>query len=1292
MQIENFTLARSQVLYRMVCGAWLARAVIALGIAAALAGCGGGGAAEQAARTPGVATIGAAGGTVTDDAGAQIVFPKDALPAEITVRIAKDSTGAPLLPQGLAAAGNTYVITPHGGEFAQAVEVRIPAPNVTLQPNQELKLAKAQPGGEWVVLGDSALTGGVLSAQVSSFSFFMPVTVTYLLPIAQREPFGMVGFSLTCGQGPCDQLMESPASPVYTVTTNNGQLPTGCSPGTLALQNNSDAFSPAGPAVSVPLSGGSGALGAIPRGPSSVQLFVLSLRCGFGTGTTWQTTLGLASLNWRVQPQGGRVEVLRAPAQLDVVAGLGANLDVILSGPAFGSQTAGASASFVPPTATNRAIVDWQRSDDSGASWRTIARSYQDEANPNPVSGGFAWQYWGVRHGFTAAAADQGALIRVQACYTPPDLPALPCVTGPATRLNVLQQSALPAIVEAPRSVLVRTGQTASLSATAGGAPTPTLQWQTRAANANGAWANVSSGTGGSTGNYTTAVLGTAGNGTQYRVVATNALGSAESPPVTVSVSDLDVAPAVTTQPASLNVSAGNDAAFAIAARGTEALSYQWQFNGVPISGANSPVLRLAAVNAGQAGAYSVTVTNGAGSAISDTAVLAVSAGTPAAVAPTIVTQPVSVLVNAGNTATFAVGASGSGTLNYQWLRNGQPVAGATAAYYSIAQAAVGDAATYAVQVNNGVGPGVTSFNVVLTVNPSAQPAAVTIGVQPAPQVQTPGGSATFAVAVSGSGPIAYQWLKNGTPIGGATDAVLTLSSVTGADMANYSVTVGNVLGSITSNAASLTVLGAPIIGNQPANATASEGSSATFAVSASGNGLRYQWTRNSVGIAGATSASYTTPVLTLADSGAVYGVIVYNGAGLVFSSGAVLTVTPAGLQRTTLASATSAGGVPDNASGRPSLSSNGRRIAFVSEGTNLLAGGTVAGGAYVHDLDAGTTVQVNRTLAGAASSRRVDAFMKISGNGRYVVFSSDDPNLVADDTNGGTDVFVRDLQLGSTVRVNLRSDGAQVDANGNGTAVDISTDGRFVLFQSGTDLTGGGSPLPNGYRWFVRDMQLGTLFSIPDFDGFNGAVLSGDGRFASVLTVEAGQYLVRLAEIGVGVRTVLSILAGDGYVGGRPALSQDGRYLAFLFRSTSLLGGAAATANQIGLVDTQAPNPATTLELVSRTAGGVPGDGSSSDIQLSADGRFVLFSSTAPALTEGVGQPCCGPAVVVRDRVANTTRVASRDVNGSVIAPTGFVPALSSDGGTVAFDAEIAIVLGGGALRGGQVFVAPRP
>ena len=135
-----------------------------------------------------------------------------------------------------------------------------------------------------------------------------------------------------------------------------------------------------------------------------------------------------------------------------------------------------------------------------------------------------------MSHGFVGNTTDQGALIRVYACYTPPR-PRLhpPCVQGPATRINVLQQSALPAIVEPPRSILIRTGQTANLSVTASGLPAPTLQWQTRPANSTGAWSNVATGTGATTAQYITAPLALADNGVQFRVVATNALGSAES-------------------------------------------------------------------------------------------------------------------------------------------------------------------------------------------------------------------------------------------------------------------------------------------------------------------------------------------------------------------------------------------------------------------------------------------------------------------------------------------------------------------------------------------------------------------------------------------------------------------------------------------------------------------------------------------------------------------------------------------------------------------------------------------
>jgi alpha-tubulin suppressor-like RCC1 family protein len=857
-------------------------------LAAWLAGCGGsssGNAGQPPIDTGGV-TIGASGGTVSDASGAAVIVPAGAFAAEATIRVAMDSSGAPALPESLAAAGNTYVITPHGGDFAQPVEVRIPAPNVTLQPNQELKLAKAQPGGEWVVLGDSQLQDGELVAQVDSFSFFVPVTVTYLLPLAQAAPFAITGSNLDCYGQDCLKLVGL-ARVTWTVATNNGQLPADCSNAVrLKMGRGTTSSSLSGTGFSaLPLTGGSFTASA-PADRSTLTL-VAGLTCN--GPPNYSRIMRSVGARRAYQPPYPGLSVVNAPAQLNVVAGLRADLDVVLNGGP--SKWVPETETFAAPAPTNRAEIDWQRSDDDGASWRVVARSYQDEADPRPMGSTVPWSTWGLRHGFVASPADQGALIRVRACYTPPDLPAPPCVTSTPTRINVLQQSALPSIVDAPHSMLVRSGQTASLSATAGGAPVPTLQWQTRAANDDGDWVDVAGATGGS---HTTAVLATADNGRQYRVVASNPLGSAASAGVSVSVSDLDVAPTITTQPASLSVASGSDAAFAIAAQGTEALSYQWRFNGIAISGANSPVLRLGAVGAGQAGLYSVVVSNSAGTLTSGDASLAVSAsGVPPPVAPSIVTQPALVSVGAGQTATFAVGASGSAPLAYQWLRDGVPIAGANDVYYRLASATTGDSSTYSVRVSNSAGD-VTSNSAQLWVTPEVVDLPVTISTHPSPQAQPPGGSATFAVAANGSGPFSYQWLKDGAQIPGATAGVLILNNLSAGDAASYSVSVLNSRGNVTSNAASLTIIGAPAIGGQPSPASATEGQQATFSVAASGSGLRYQWTRNHVAIGGATSAGYTTPPLALADSGAVYGVVVYNGAGVVFSQPAVLTVTPA--------------------------------------------------------------------------------------------------------------------------------------------------------------------------------------------------------------------------------------------------------------------------------------------------------------------------------------------------------------------------------------------------------------
>jgi 6-phosphogluconolactonase (cycloisomerase 2 family) len=545
---------------------------------------------------------------------------------------------------------------------------------------------------------------------------------------------------------------------------------------------------------------------------------------------------------------------------------------------------AGASASFstsAAPTPVGEQRIEWWRSNNEGANWTRVRTSIvpvSDTADTYTLP--------------SAAATDHNALFRARLC-TVPRLASVAesCVDGIAARLSVIQGVAAASFVQQPRALLVRTGQTASLSVQVAGAPTPTLRWQSRPANSSAAWADVSDGTGATTANYSTAALSLSDNGLQLRAVANNLAGDVPSVTVTVSVSDVDVAPSITTQPASISVAAGGDAVFAVAAQGTEALSYQWRRDGTPITGANAPVLKLSAISAGDASGYSVQISNAAGNLTSDTATLTVTSGAPAAAAPTIVTQPVPVTVNTGNTATFAVGVSGTGPFTYQWLKGGQPISGATLAFYSIASAAGGDTGNYSVRVTNSV-TAATSSSASLTVNANPVITAVSITSQPSPQIQLPGGSATFAVAATGTGPFSYQWQKDGSPITGATSAVLLFSNLQVSDVAAYSVTVSNSLGGVTSNAASLTVVGAPAINTQPANASAIEGATATFSVIATGTNLRYQWTRNGVGISSATSASYTTPTLTtLSDNGATYGVLVYNGAGLIFGQGAVLTV-----------------------------------------------------------------------------------------------------------------------------------------------------------------------------------------------------------------------------------------------------------------------------------------------------------------------------------------------------------------------------------------------------------------
>jgi len=900
----------------------LARLILSAGVLAALVACGGGGGGSNTAAPP---TNGAAGETTVGPDGSALQVPADALTAPVTVRIAKNSTDAPALPAG-PIASDVYAITPHGTRFAYPATVRLPYNAQQLPSGATPVIAKAEAReGPWRLLETTVNGDGTVSAPVDGLSWFVviakPVLVTGPLtpvtPSLTWRPWSSdgaddwVGPTIVAGNPVVTKTVLRPANQFLDITLNNAPV---CNTGwrtTVEWSRRYRASDPLGTLVddqrartegysrsTYPVAANGVIRVEIPWAlleevndqtgfwrPSSPEIWVAREvfydvlvdhpYCQDGAFTYFPTTEGVQYRRLQITVKAGtrKITISRHPSNLTVAAGQAATFatDVLNSGPARDD---------------NRVRVDWLRAAPGSSLFV-------------PVGSTFSQDMTGITHTLTlpaVQAADNGARYRAVACVIDNTSEPSDCAeTAPAT-LTVAQGTEPPVFTQVPASLLVRTGQTASLSARATGVPAPTLRWQRRAANSIGPWVDVSTGSGGTTANYTTAPLAIGDNGMQLRVVATNAAGTIEGNAATVSVSDVDVAPTIVAQPAALAVVAGSEALFAVVARGTEALSYQWRRNGVPIIGGNGAVLKLPAVTAGDAGAYSIEVSNALGNAVSVDALLTVAPGVVAPPsAPSIATQPAAVNVNAGNTATFAVGISGSAPLVFQWRKDGVDIAGATAAAYTIDAAVPADAGSYTVRVSNGAGA-VISNAAALSVIASPAPQAPAIATQPAPAVVLPGATATLAVAASGSAPLAYQWRRDGTPIAGATGAVLTLSGVGALDAGSYSVSVSNGAGSIVSDAAQLIVVGAPAITTQPVAATASVGGTATFSVVASGDALRYQWTRNQVAIAGATAASHTTPALTPADNGALYGVVVYNGAGVVLAQSASLTVTAAPL------------------------------------------------------------------------------------------------------------------------------------------------------------------------------------------------------------------------------------------------------------------------------------------------------------------------------------------------------------------------------------------------------------
>jgi uncharacterized repeat protein (TIGR01451 family) len=361
-----------------------------------------------------------------------------------------------------------------------------------------------------------------------------------------------------------------------------------------------------------------------------------------------------------------------------------------------------------------------------------------------------------------------------------------------------------------------------------------------------------------------------------------------------------------------------------------------------------------------------------------------------------------------------------------------------------------------------------------------------------------------------------------------------------------------------------------------------------------------------------------------------------------------------------------------------PAISADGRFVAFVSKADNLVPGDN--NGKYdvfVHDRETHITTRVNLNSNGAEASGDSAWSPALSADGRFVAFISRASNLVRADHNHSPDVFVHDRETGKTTRVSVNSDGVEGNDdssappstasphNDSFPAPAISADGRYVAFVSGADNLVSNDD--NGkYDVFVRDRQTGQTTRVnvnSDGEVANGdnatpPAISANGRFVAfisngdnlVLEDNNGEYDVFVHDRETGQTTRVNVDSSgeeaNGDSSAPPAISADGRFVAFISDASSLVPGDTNDMFDTFVHDRQTGR---TTRVNVDSSGGQADDGGSwaVNLSLSADGRFVAFRSNASDLVPGDNNNI--QDVYVRDRILDEATV-----NDLSVAATG--------------------------------------
>ena len=342
-----------------------------------------------------------------------------------------------------------------------------------------------------------------------------------------------------------------------------------------------------------------------------------------------------------------------------------------------------------------------------------------------------------------------------------------------------------------------------------------------------------------------------------------------------------------------------------------------------------------------------------------------------------------------------------------------------------------------------------------------------------------------------------------------------------------------------------------------------------------------------------------------------------------------------------------------------PSISGDGRFVAFGYVGP-LVAGDTnFDDDVFVRDLQLGVTIRASVT-SGGQEVQGDSLWPALSADGRFVAFVSEASDLVPGDTNGFADVFVRDLQAGTTERVSVDSSGVEANANPFWFPPAISGDGRCVVFFSwASNLVPGVSA-----GLFLRDRVNGTTecvsldsngvpFANPDYAYFG---MSADGRCVAFgdLGVSRQVYVrdrqsATTERVGVSSRGQPANAACD-----HPRISGDGRFVSFQSTADNLAPGDVGTFGDVYLRD----RVLQTTERVSASSAGVPGDGHSGESRVSSDGRYVLFQSLARNLVPETEHAYLG--LYVRDRLGGPafTSLCDPGASGVLGCPCSNPPA----------------------------------